>query len=272
MDDSDSIDREPIVDLSDFVDDLQASGRYTFTPADVRARLPKSDVALDNALRRLKQRGRVVSPRRGFHVIVPTEYRSAGAPPPSWFIDDLMKFLRQPYYVGLLSAAAVHGASHQQPMVFQVITDRPTRRALAERVRVEFRMSRSVAITPVTATQTETGSMRVATPEATAIDLVRFADACGGWSNVATVLAELAEQIDPERLGSLAATAKAPEVQRLGFLLDRASQTQLAGPLLRALSAKRYRPVPLAPAAPRGDDRAVSPWRVIANQDVEPDL
>jgi len=31
----------------------------------------------------------------------------------------------------------------------------------------------------------------------TSIDLVRFPDACGGWSNVATVLAEPAEQIDP---------------------------------------------------------------------------
>lgn len=258
--------------VADFIDDLQASGRYTFTPADVRAGLTKSDVAIANALRRFTKRGRVATPRRGFYVIVPTEYRAAGAPPPSWFIDDLMSYLGQPYYVGLLTAAALHGASHQQPMVFQVVTDRPTRPAISGRIRAEFRMSRSVESTPVADVQTETGSMRVSTPEATSIDLVRFSAACGGWSNVATLLAELAKQIDPERLCSLAAGTKTPEIQRLGFLLDRAGQPRLADPLLRVLSAKRYRPVLLAPDAPRGEDRAVSPWRVIPNQDVEPDL
>ncbi len=258
--------------VADFIDGLQASGRYTFTPADVRAGLSKSDIAIDSALRRLKKRGRVVTPRRGFCVIVPTEYRAAGAPPPSWFIDDLMRYLGQSYYVGLLTAAALHGASHQQPMAFQVVTDRPARPAIAGRTRVELHMSRLVEGMPATDVRTETGSMRVSTPEATSIDLVRFPDACGGWSNVATVLAELAERIGPERLCSLAAGAKTPEIQRLGFLLERAGQPRLADPLLRVLSAKRYRPVLLAPEASRGEDRAVRPWRVIPNEDVEVDL
>ncbi|MBU4555450.1 MAG: type IV toxin-antitoxin system AbiEi family antitoxin, partial [Actinobacteria bacterium] len=98
--------------VSTFVDQLQATGTYTFTHADARAALPTSEIAVDNALRRLKKRGRILAPRRGFYVIVPTEYVTAGSPPPSWFIDDLMGFLTQPYYVGLLSAAAIHGASH----------------------------------------------------------------------------------------------------------------------------------------------------------------
>jgi hypothetical protein len=57
--------------------------------------------------------------KRRFNFPRPLEYREAGGPPASWFIDDLMRFLGQPYYVGLLSAAAIHGAAHQQPMVFQ---------------------------------------------------------------------------------------------------------------------------------------------------------
>ena len=81
---------------------------------------------------------------------------------------------------------AIHGAAHQQPMVFQVITDRPTRPARAGRVRIEFYMSRQVETAPVVEVQTETGSMRVSTPETTAYDLVRFAPAAGRLSNVAT--------------------------------------------------------------------------------------
>ena len=53
---------------------------------------------------------RLVVPRRGFFVIVPLEYRQSAAPPPDWYIDALMKSCGRQYYVGLLSAAALHGA------------------------------------------------------------------------------------------------------------------------------------------------------------------
>jgi predicted transcriptional regulator of viral defense system len=257
---------------SAFVDGLQATGRYTFSTADAQSALAVSEIAIDNALRRLRKRGRIVTPRRGFNVIVPIEYRAAGSPPPSWFIDDLMRFLGQPYYVGLLSAAAVHGASHQQPMTFQVVTDRPTREGTAGRSRIVFHMSKSVARTPAVQVQTETGTMLVSTPESTALDLVRFSAACGGWGNVATVLSELAERLDAEALRAAAQSRRAPEIQRLGYLLDRAGQPRLADPLLRVLGSMRYRPIALAPDAPMVEEAAASPWRVIPNLDVESDL
>jgi predicted transcriptional regulator of viral defense system len=259
-------------EVSAFVDQLQATGTYTFSHTDARAALPTSEIAVENALRRLKKRGRIVTPRRGFHVVVPTEYMTAGSPPPSWFIHDLMRFLDQPYYVGLLSAAAIHGASHQQPMTFQVVTDRPTREGVAGRAHITFHMSRQVAETPAARVQTETGTMLVSTPESTAFDLVRFSAACGGWSNVATVLLELSERLEPEALHAVAQLRKTPEIQRLGYLLDRTGQPRLADPLLRVLGSTRYRPVALAPDAPGVEADAVSPWRVIPNLDVEIDL
>ncbi len=258
--------------LSAFVDDTQAAGRYTFSSSEARDALDVSEIALDNALRRQKDRGRLVAPRRGFFVIVPTEYRAAGAPPPSWFIDDLMRFLGQPYYVGLLSAAGLHGASHQQSMVFQVVTDRPTRPPKAGRARIEFHATRTAEASPATGMQTETGAMRVSTPETTAFDVVKFSAACGGWSNVAMVLSELAERIDPGSLHALAELRKSPEVQRLGFLLDQAGQSRLADVLLRALAARRYRPVLLAGDMPQGGAVSVVPWRVIPNIEIELDL
>src|ERR1035437_6065092 len=99
--------------IAALVDEWQAHGRYTFTRSDVAAALDGHwrTTELD-ALRRLATVHRIVRPYRGFYVIVPLEYRTAGAPPASWFIQDLMTFLAQPYYVGLLSAAALHGATH----------------------------------------------------------------------------------------------------------------------------------------------------------------
>ena len=114
--------------------------------------------------------------------------------------------------------------------------------------------------------------MRVSTPEATAFDVVKFSAACGGWSNVATVLSELADRIDPGSLHALAEARKSPEVQRLGFLLDQAGQSRLADALLRALVVGRYRPVLLANDMPQGDAVSAAPWRVIPNVEIELDL
>jgi len=133
--------------------------------------------------------------------VVPIEYREAGCPPATWFIDDLMQHLGQPYYVGLLSAAEIHGAAHQQPMVF---TDRPTRPARAGRVLITFHMSRSVRAVPVVETSTETGTMRVSSPETTAFDLVRFARSAGHLGNVAKMLGELVELMAPKTLVTVA--------------------------------------------------------------------
>ena len=257
--------------LSHWVEQLQSQGRYTFARSEAQTRTNRSFVAAQSALRRLKERGRIVSPRRGFYVIVPAEYRAAGSPPASWFIDDLMHFLRQRYYVGLLSAAAIHGAGHEQPMVFQVITGRPTRETRAGSVVLRFWMNRKVEQMPVTDIQTETGSMRVATPETTAFDLVRYPAGAGHLSNAATVLAELAERLDAKALAALAPLVRIPAVQRLGYLLEAVGEPRLAEPLNDWLRTRSPRNVPLRPGSPTEtvpDQR----WRVIPNEKLEVDI
>lgn len=257
--------------IAEWVDNLQAAGRYTFTREELTGFAGRSSVAIDAALRRLKKAGRIRSPRRGFFVIVPVENRAAGCPPPSWFVADLMRFLDQPYYVGILSAAALHGASHQQPMAFQVVTDRPTRAARAGRTRIEFHQSGSVEDSPTVELQTETGTMRVATPEATAFDLVRYQSAAGYLDNVVTVLSELAEHMQPEALAKCATSQPVPDAQRLGYLLDQLDQHDLAESLFRAVSDQRLRTVLLSPRRARGRRRSDARWHVIPNWKLEID-
>jgi len=254
--------------ISTWVEQLQAQGRYTFTRAQAESGTGRSFVASQTALRRLKEQGRIVSPRRGFYVVVPPEYRATGSPPASWFIDDLMRFLGQPYYVGLLSAAAIHGAAHQQPMVFQVVTSEPTREVRAGKVAIRFSMNSMVEQMPVTEKQTETGTMRVATPETTAFDLVRYPAGAGHLSNAATVLTELAERIDARALVSIASMVRLPDVQRLGYLLDAVGEGDLAAPLATWLASRRFRAIRLRPGEPANveiDER----WRVLPNVELE---
>lgn len=255
--------------ISRWVVKLQMEGRYTFGRAE--AQIDRSFVATQTALRRLKEQGRITAPRRGFYVVVPPEYRAAGSPPASWFIDPLMRHLDQPYYVSLLSAAACHGAAHQQPVVFQVVTNKPTRAMRAGRVALQFWMDSRVELMPVTQAQTETGTMRLATAETTAFDLVRYPSGAGSLSNAATVLAELAERIDGEALVGVAPLVRLPDVQRLGYLLDAVGAGECTEGLARWLEVRRPRAVPLRPGAPA--DVQVDPrWHVLPNEELEVDL
>lgn len=258
-------------DTLHFIESLQGGGRYSFTDAEARETVTASARAVAEALRRLRSSRRIATPRRGFNVIVPPEYREPGCPPASWFIDDLMRYVGRPYYVGLLSAAAIHGAAHQQPMRFQVVTDRPMRSAEAGRVQIDFHVSRGAETAPVIQAQTDTGYMRVSTPEVTAFDLVHFPTAAGGLNNVATVLADLAEILHADALRALATSRPTPEIQRLGYLLDLVGHQQRADPLMRELASRRVRLVLLVPGLPAGADRATVPWRVVPNETIDLD-
>jgi len=256
--------------LAEYVERLQTSGRYTFTRPDLRRESKASAEALKKSLRRLASRKRIAVPRRGFYVVVPTEYRGVGAPPPPWFIDDLMRFLQCPYYVGLLSAAAVHGAGHQQPQEFQVVAGRQLRPVEVGRGRIRFFVNRRLHRTAVTDVKTETGSMRVSTPEATALDLVGYPESAGHLGDVAAVLADLAETMKPSRLAAEArVSGEMARIQRLGYLLDRVGADSLAEPLARLVRERRPRVVALRPDRPaRGRSRDTR-WNVLVNEDVD---
>jgi predicted transcriptional regulator of viral defense system len=256
--------------LSELLDSFQASGRYVLTRDQAMKALGVSEEALKKAVRRLVTKRRVAVPHRGFYVIVPMEYRDAGSPPPSWFIDDLMKFHGQPYYVGILSAAALHGAAHQQPQEFQVVTNAQLRPAVAGRSRIRFFQKMHLERTPTAAVKTETGTMRVATPEATSLDLFRYLKGAGHLGHVVTVLAELAEKMDPQRLIEAArAEGEVSNAQRLGHVLDRVGATELVAALLSWIAEQRPRYVPLR--VDRSLRRATKDirFRVLVNEKVE---
>lgn len=256
--------------LSELVDSYQATGRYVLTRDQALEALSISDGALKKAVRRLVAKRRLAVPRRGFFVIVPVEYREAGAPSPAWFIDDLMRFSGQPYYVGLLSAAALHGAAHHQPQEFQVVTNKQLRPAVAGRARLRFFRMRHIERVPTMEMKTETGAMRVSTPEATALDLLRYIEGAGHLGNVATVLAELAEKMEGQRLVEVAKLeGELSSAQRLGHILDQVGAGKLVVALAAWIADQRPRFVPLR--SDRSVRRAAKDarWHVLVNERVE---
>jgi predicted transcriptional regulator of viral defense system len=183
-------------DSTKFLTDLASKGRYHFTTNDVCKALRISAVAARAVLRRMKVRGEIADPHRGFHVIVPPEYRRLGCLPPEQFMPQLMEHLGEYYYVALLSAAEFHGAAHHRPQTFQVMVRRNRRPLECGEVRVQFVARKDLDHTPTVEKNTPRGKLRISSPEATALELVGYADQCGGLDNVASVINELVEVLD----------------------------------------------------------------------------
>lgn len=260
--------------VSDVLDDLQRRGRYGFDRAEVESMRPGSRAAVGKALQRLAAKGRVKRLRKGFHAIVPVEYATRGLPPSDWFIDDLMRSLDLPYYIGVLSAAALHGAAHQQVQQLQLVVPRQERPLALPELTIRFFGKQCFDATPRESRKGHAGMLPVSTPAATALDLVRYARHIGGLDVVLTVLSELAESIDSAGLAAAAAAESGTAaVQRLGWMLDWLGRTALADALHGTLPmARRLPKATLDPAAPRTGSITGNRWRILENAQPEPDL
>jgi predicted transcriptional regulator of viral defense system len=232
---------EKSASLSAYLLRLLAAGRVVFTADEATRELKISHGAFLDAAERLQRRHALLSPRQGFYVVVPPQYAAWQAPPPDWYIDALMRHEGAPYYVALLKAAELHGATHQAVMEFQLISTKrlPAIRAGRSRLAFYYRKNMGPIVSGIVPWKTDTGYMHVSSPALTALDLLRYPQACGGLDHVATVLTELAPRISAEELVLLSPFFETPVVQRLGYLLDSLGHGDLAESMAPALRAKR---------------------------------
>lgn len=96
------------------------------------------------------------------------EYDRLGCLPADQFLPDLMEHLGEPYYVGLLTAAAYHCASHHAPWVFQVVVPNSRRDIRCGSVSVVFVARGDMSATSTVERNTPTGMIRISSPEALA--------------------------------------------------------------------------------------------------------
>ena len=266
--------------LSSYVSGLLSGGRTVFVAEEAEQALGVGRGAFLDAAERLQRREVLLNPRRGFYVVVPPQYVSWGGPPPAWYIDALMRHEGQAYYVGLLKAAELHGATHQAVMEFQVISGKrlPKVRAGRNLIVFYFRKNMEAVTAGTEGRKTDTGTMKISSAALTALDLLRYPQASGGIDNVATVLSDLGQKIDPEQLATLSALVERPVVQRLGHLLEHLGHDALTVSMLESLRARgslpwteldrqEVRDPAFEPEPQQRDPR----WRVIVRRVPEPD-
>jgi predicted transcriptional regulator of viral defense system len=201
-----------------------------------------------------------------------------GVIPPENFIDGLMKALERPYYVGLLNAAAMQGASHQQPQEYFVFTSLPAMRPIAKNgIKINFI---SLVHFPSPGTfekiKTETGYINISPPALTALDLIYFESKIGGLSRSATVLAELIEQIKPADFNpNMLKLAKVSTIQRLGYILGNViNQKKLADAIFTSAQQMhlKFGKIKLDPSCPPEKCLVEKRWNIIVNTTIETDI
>lgn len=256
-----------------WLDTLESNARYLFRLEELRADPLLRRIDPSAALDALVREKRLVLPERDIYAVVPREYQRTGAPPPEWFLDAWMNATGRTYCLGLLSGAAVHVALPQAPQRTYVLTSRPF-----DRVRIGATELESIP-DPAPDRDTEvrntpTGIIRIASPERTALDLVRHAQLVGGIDLVATVLEGLAERIDPTRLQRVAESYETPVIQRAGWIFSELTDDhaeRLAESLESVADARDDRlPISLRSDAPP-PGKAAAPWLVVAERPLELD-
>jgi predicted transcriptional regulator of viral defense system len=259
--------------LEDFINKIRSVGRYSFSLAEIKQQFNTSDKAINQNLYRLKTKKQVAQIRKGFYAIITPEYSHQGMIPPALFIDDLMQSLNRRYYVGLLSAAALHGAAHQQPMEFFVVTEKPALRKINTRkLKINFYVKKDWADEDIESKKTDAGNIRVSTPELTALDLLYYNNSIG-INNTVTVLKELMAEIRPAELTKIAKRyPQVAAIQKLGYLLDKEiGNEKLADALSKILNSKTIFPVALS--SKKNKTAAMDEkWKVIKNVQIESDL
>ena len=256
----------------DFINQVLSVGRISFTLDEVVEKSGYDRKIAQVSLSRLISKGKILLIRRGFYVIITPEFSIQRNIPYIMYIDELMKYLQRNYYVSLLSAAALHGAAHQQPMQFFVTTTMPFIRDIKkEKIHISFTIKNSWDTSCITQLKTRTGYVNVSTAEATILDLVENLQDFG-LGRVIGIIDELSEVVNKNTLKKIAGFYPTSVVQRVGYILDDLlGREDIAKCLFAVLSKRNIYPQYLSLSTQKNGSLS-DKWKIIPNDKIEIDI
>jgi predicted transcriptional regulator of viral defense system len=181
-----------------------------------------------------------------------------------------MRYKGVEYYLGWLSAAAIHGSAHHAPQVTQIATSQSIRDREIGRVRLRFYARSNIGKLPTVSRVVRYSTVRVSTLEVTALDICSDIEIAGGINNVATVIVGLAEEspLSIDRIASLSGCYSPAAIRRLGWFLERYTDTSGLDDLAVAASRSVATPSLLDSLSPmRGS--LEKRWMIRINTEVE---
>ena len=253
--------------LDKYLDNQLSEGKISFYVNELEKNFPEFSLnALQMNLKRLNKKNKIRHIMKGFYAIIPPEYRNRKIIPPELFIDQLFAYLDRPYHVGLLSAAALHGASHQQAMEYYIFIDKPAIRPTnVEGLKINYVVKNTIPELGVEKRKTDAGYINISNPELTAIDLIAYQNRIGGLNRASTVLYELSESMSPAKLSEiLKDNIQLSVLQRLGYILEIVlDKKELAEVIKNYLSDKKIFRIPLKPGYKKEGFTVNNDWKVI---------
>jgi predicted transcriptional regulator of viral defense system len=268
-----------MIHFKEYIKTVRAKGHQAFTTTQALSDLGISRNALNCGMYKLKKSGDIISPARNLYVIVPPEYQNLGGLPADELIPMLMRHWGLHYYVGLLSAALYHGASHQKPQLFQVVTGKQLKSLTFGKVKITFIYKHSLTHSPTQKFTVKTGYLDIATPELTVMDLLLYPQHAGGLNHIATVLSELIETVIPEKMMELiTSSGEKAWIQRLGYILEHIepmetkNRDKLVALIQDYLVGQPKSLIALAPELPTKSMPRNYRWMIIENTNIESDL
>ena len=265
--------------LEYWIEECQSKGKLAFSLNELRQIFEKdSETSLRRLLDRLSGKGKIVSVFKGYYIIVPPQYSAKGMLPPAIIIDSLMNFLDRKYYVALLNAAAFHGASHQQPQEYFIVTEYPVLRATHKKgIRINYISTRLLPPESlIEKRNTETGYINVSNPLLTAIDLVNYEKKIGGLNRASTVISELLETAKRNDVSKeLITYASVSSLQRLGYILDEVLNKNELADRIYVLSKRAgvsFYWIPLKASGKKSKEFLNEKWKLMINTEIETDL
>lgn len=261
--------------LNDWIKELEQRGIISFSFQRVKAVFStRSEKVLKTELSRLSSSKRIQNAYKGFYVIIPTQYQLKGVVPPCYYINELMEYLDKPYYVGLLSAAALYGSSHQRAMLTQVVTIGPRARVSDRNALLDWNFRQEIPSELIETRNGEMSRINYSSPELTAVDIIQFAPRIGGYQRAATVLAELLDAVDISKIDKVLPYTTTSSIQRLGYIIEHVLLEQDKADALFNILKKQCRylnPVLLSTEHPALESAEGNRWRVKKNIDIEID-
>jgi len=252
---------------------LLAHGATSITTDKLAALLDVPKNHVPQRMMPLRRRSEIISPANGLWIPIPPEYMTWGAPPAIDFVDTLLRHLKTDYYVGWLSAAEIHGASHHAPQVFQVATSRSLRSKTVGRSKFQFYHREHIKQVSLVKVETKTGMVSVSCRETTLLDIANDIGIVGGINNATNLIIEMCENENPDidLLAKLSEIYPVTTARRLGYLMEFFTSAPRLEKLEEHCEGRKTAVSILDPQAPP-IGKLNTRWNIKINREVSPDV
>jgi len=261
--------------VAEYIRTLQSYEEYSFSWEEVLEKCNSPESTIRKELVRLAKKNEILNLRKGFYIIISPRYQNFGRIPLQLYVNKLFKYLEKDYYVGLLSATAVYGASHQRIQQDYIITIPPDLRDLEKgKTKLRFFKTEIWPKNNIIEKKSDAGNYKISSPALTAIDLVHHHKKIGGINRILANLQEMASEISNEDLEQLLSWyPHKSTLQRFGYLMEQLKVSEsILDEIFKCLNKGAFYSILLTPKKGLKAGKTGNRWKVDANIKLENDL